>query len=82
MKSTTRSQIEQIENLALYVKRFDTEELWDSEASIEAENALYDAVRAALDAELFEAYENYCLKATLSERAQAAIDVVRGQVSL
>jgi hypothetical protein len=80
MKIITRSELEEIENLALYAKRFDTEELYDSPEGIEAENALFDAVRPLLDNEIYERLEDYCLKATLTERIDAAVEVVVGQI--
>jgi hypothetical protein len=79
---TTKSEIENVENLALYAKRFDTEELWDSPEGVEAENELFDAVRPLLGSDAWERLEDYCLKATLSERIDAAVGFVRGEVIL
>jgi hypothetical protein len=59
---------------------------WDdddygSERQVNLENRVYFYVESILDPKEFEAFENYCLKASVEDRLDAALYVVNGDVN-
>jgi hypothetical protein len=70
--------INRIEALAK-VARPRTDDDWGSARQVDAENKFFRVVKQLLEADEFEALEDYCLKATTDEMIDKALRLVRAK---